>query len=148
MERADWPAVLGIARGLAAWFSPVEQMTLAIDLRAHAGLVLSEQGRIRAFLSYHLLEPGRAELSWLGTDAGAHGHGYGSALLAALEAQLRAQGVHTLQLSTMPADYNPTFTQTNHFYLHRGFSVTGRDANFYGPGRPRLLLEKALAAEA
>ncbi|HEX8681742.1 MAG TPA: GNAT family N-acetyltransferase [Ardenticatenaceae bacterium] len=144
MREDDWPQVLDIARGLAAWFRPTEQMTLAIDLRAHQGLVAAEGYRIVGFLTYHLLNAARAELSWFGIPPERQAHGVGRQLLADLEARLAARGVKVLQLSTVPSDHDAVFLPTNIFYEHRGFIVRQRDENFYSQGRPRILLEKEL----
>ena len=144
MRPNDYAALLEIARALAAWFSPVDQMALAIDAKEHDGLVAMEGGEIIAFLTYHLLDKATAELSWFGTHPSARGRGVGSMLLGALEGALRSRGVGAILLSTIPADHDATFKPTNDFYLHRGFTVAARDEDFYGLGRPRYLFEKQL----
>lgn len=140
----DQEAVLAVARTLAAWFRPLDQMALAIDLRDHEGLVAREGDELLGFLTYHLLDAQQAELSWLGVTSAQQARGIGGRLLRALERQLRALQVERLQVSTVPADYDPTFEGTNAFYLRHGFTIQQRDEHFYAYQRPRLLLEKRL----
>ncbi|MGH2541688.1 MAG: GNAT family N-acetyltransferase [Ardenticatenaceae bacterium] len=140
----DSEGVLTVARGLAAWFQPLDQMALAIDLREHEGLVALSEGELVGFVTYHLLDPQQAELSWLGVLPEVQGQGVGARLLTELEARLAARGVRHLELNTVPADYNPAFAATNDFYLRHGFTVQTRDENFYAHARPGIRLEKTL----
>lgn len=144
LQREDLEAVLGVAASLGAWFQPLDQMALAMDLYAHEGLVARQGDALVGFLTYRLLDEQRAELSWLGTAPARQGHGIGSALLRAMEARLREQGVRAVQLSTVPADFAAAFAPTNAFYFRHGFRVQQRDEDFYAHGRPRLLLVKEL----
>lgn len=144
MRADDWPRVLEVGRSLGAWFRPVEQMTLAVDLQKHDGLVALEGREMVGFLAYHLLNPTSVELSWIGVLPEKQAQGVGRQLLNRLEALLTERGVHTIQLSTIPGDFDPTFMPTNLFYERRGFAIRQRDENFYAHGRPRILLEKEL----
>ncbi|MCB0077495.1 MAG: GNAT family N-acetyltransferase [Anaerolineales bacterium] len=143
----DHEALLALARRLAAWFRPLDQMMLAIDLAQHKGWVATEQGTIVAFLLYFLEDAEQAELSWLAVDPDAQGRGLGSQLLTQLEASLRSWGVTTLRLNTIPADHEAIFDATNAFYRQRGFDVEARHDDYYGHGRPALRLVKRLAVE-
>ncbi|MBA3530411.1 MAG: GNAT family N-acetyltransferase [Ardenticatenales bacterium] len=140
----DQPEVLAVARTLAAWFRPLDQMALAIDLREQEGLVALENNQVVGFLTHHMVGE-RAELSWLGVLPEKQDRGIGSLLLATLEQLLLERSVLWLQLSTVPADHDVTFVGTNAFYQRHGFTVRQRDDNFYAHGRPRILLEKMLS---
>ncbi len=144
MTADDRPQVLQIARSLATWFQPLDQMALAIDLRQHDGLVALQDEHLVGFLTYHLVDAQHAELSWLGVSPETQAQGVGSRLLKALEEQLAAQGINYLQLNTVPADHNPNFAATNDFYLHHGFVIADRDENFYAHGRPGIKLVKVI----
>lgn len=140
--------MLDVARTLAPWFQPLDQMTLAIDLRHHQGFVAEEEGDLLGFLTFHPLNARAAELSWLGVRADQQGRGVGQRLLRTLEHHLRSQGVRSLEVSTVPADHDPAFTATNAFYRRQGFHVRQRDEHFYAQGRPRILLRKRLRPPA
>ena len=146
MTRDDHEQVLDVARSLATWFHPLDQMTLSIDLREHTGMVAEEQGEVVGFLTYRLLSDTAAELSWLGVREERQSEGIGGLLLESLERLLRRNGVETLELSTVPADHEPAFELTNRFYRRRGYTVEQREDHFYAYGRPRILLRKRLAS--
>ena len=140
----DYELVLGLARELASWFNPLDQMALAIDLLRHKGLVATEAQQIVGFVTYYLPERQTAELSWFGVERGKQRQGIGARLLAALESVLLKKGVITLEVSTVPSDHDSIFTATNAFYRRSGFGIKQRDQDYYAYGRPRVLLEKQL----
>lgn len=144
MTAADQPAVLEVARTLATWFHPVDQMALALDLKEHEGFIALDGGEVVGFLTYHFLSDKAAELSWFGVLPGRQGQGIGRYLLAQLESTLLVRGGETLELSTVPADHEPAFIPTNAFYERHGFTVQQRDDHFYAFGRPRVLFRKRL----
>jgi ribosomal protein S18 acetylase RimI-like enzyme len=141
-----------VARSLAAWFKPLDQMALAIDLRTHQGVValgeangtLPSEEKIIAFLTYHLLDLEGAELSWFGVLPSTQGEGIGQQLLSVLETMLAWQGIKLVEVSTVPADHEAAFAATNAFYKRNGFIVHQRDDDFYAVGRPRILLKKEI----
>ena len=143
----DYDAVLEVARSLAAWFRPIDQMALAIDLRMHEGFV-AERGREPAligFLTFHVPDETTAELSWLGVHPDCQREGVGSRLLAALEDVLERRGIGRVQVGTVAAESEePAFAATRHFYLSHGFHQVKRERDFYSRGRHRVLLEKEL----
>lgn len=147
MRPDEQEAVLEVARTLATWFQPLDQMALAIDLREHEGIVALEGTQIVGFLTFHLLSPDVSELSWFGVLDRMQGRGVGSVLLRHLEAELRARGVRRIELSTVPADHEAAFAATNAFYQRHGFTIERRDDDFYAFGRPRVLLAKPLPEE-
>ena len=143
----DSKQVLAIARKLASWFNPLDQMALAIDLLRHKGFVATEGQQMVGFVTYHLPEAEQAELSWFAVLPAKQGQGIGIRLLARLEAALREKGVLVLEVSTVPSDHDPLFAATNAFYRRNGFIVEQRDQDYYAYGRPRILLKKPLRAK-
>lgn len=143
----DYDTVLAVARSLATWFRPIDQMALAIDLTLHEGFVV-ERGHEPAligFLTFHILDETTAELSWLGVHPEYQGAGVGSRLLAALEDELERRDIARVQVGTVAEESEePAFAGTRHFYLSHGFRPIKRERNFYSRGRHRILLEKKL----
>ncbi|MGB0386486.1 MAG: GNAT family N-acetyltransferase [Ardenticatenaceae bacterium] len=144
----DYEQVLAVARTLASWFNPLDQMALVIDLPRHEGLVATEEAEVLGFVTYHLFRPQVAELSWFGVLPTQQGRGIGRQLLVALETTLAWRGVRTLELSTVPADHDKVFAATNSFYKRHGFTIHKWDNNYYAYGRPRILLKKEIAKSA
>lgn len=144
LTEQDHELVLTLARELASWFNPLDQMALAIDLLRHKGFVAIQAQQIVGFVTFHLPQPQIAELSWFGVQPAKQGQGIGVRLLAMLEAALLGKGVLALEVSTVPSDHDPIFTATNAFYRRSGFVVQQRDQHYYAYGRPRILLKKRL----
>lgn len=145
LDADDHESVLALARELGQWFRPLDQITLAIDLKQHEGFITEREGALLGFLTYHVASPAVAELSWLGVRAADQRHGVGAALLAALEAELRARSVRTLLVSTLDASSEePAFEAARRFYQRHGFEPIGHDENYFAPGRHRVLLKKVL----
>ncbi|HYN88662.1 MAG TPA: GNAT family N-acetyltransferase [Ardenticatenaceae bacterium] len=145
LTRSDEEAVLALARELAEWFRPMDQMALTIDLGTHEGFVAAQGGMIVGFLTFHLTGPAVAELSWLGVRPDVQRQGVGNVLVSALEAELRARGVRELEVSTIDASSGePAFERARRFYQRHGFIPIRRDDNYFARGRHRLLLRKEI----
>lgn len=145
LTRSDEEAVLALARELAEWFRPMDQMALAIDLRTHEGFVAEQGGTIVGFLTFHLTGSAVAELSWLGVRPDVQRQGVGNVLVSALETELRARGVRELEVSTIDASSGePGFERARRFYQRQGFIPIRRDDNYFARGRHRLLLRKEI----
>lgn len=144
LTKQDHELVLTLARKLASWFNPLDQMALAIDLLRHEGFVAMEGQDMAGFVTFHLPQSQIAELSWFGVQPSKQGQGIGVQLLATLEVALLDRGVLALEVSTVPSDHDPIFTTTNAFYRRSGFVIEQRDQHYYAYGRPRILLKKQL----
>jgi ribosomal protein S18 acetylase RimI-like enzyme len=145
MTPDDHDAVFAVARTLSAWWQPIDQMTLAMDVREHSGMVAeSETGEMVGFLTFRLDKPGIAELTWLGVRSDLRSQGIGSQLLDWLETTMAEQGIEGIELSTVPPDHEETFAPTYAFYKQRGYRIMRRENHFYAFGRPRVLLRKDL----
>lgn len=141
----DYGAVFDVARSLASWFRPIDQMAFAIDVTRHEGFVAGRGAKLLGFVTFHEVGDDVAELSWLGVRPEAQGQGIGGALLTALEDELRRRGVERVQVGTVAEDVDePAFAATRQFYTAHGFRPVGHDRDFYGRGRHRVLLEKQL----
>ncbi len=148
MTADDHDAVFALARTLAAWWQPIDQMTLAMDVREHIGVVAeNDTGELVGFLTYRLNKPQVAELTWLGVRSDLRSRGIGSRMLDWLEKTIQQQGLEAIELSTVPPDHEDMFVPTFMFYKQRGYRIMRRENHFYAFGRPRVLLRKDLAAE-
>jgi ribosomal protein S18 acetylase RimI-like enzyme len=145
MTPSDHEAVFALARTLAAWWQPIDQMTLAMDVREHYGMVAEdENGEMVSFLTYRLEKSDVAELTWLGVRAELRSQRIGSIMLDWLETTMAEKGIDAIELSTVPPDHEETFAPTFAFYKQRGYRIMRRENHFYAFGRPRVLLRKDL----
>ena len=78
------------------------------------------------FAIYESPEPSRAELTAIAVDESARGMGVAAALLARVERELIAAGVHQLRLHTATANLSAL-----ELFLKRGFRITRRLPRFY-----------------
>lgn len=89
--------------------------------------------------------PGAAEIHLMAVDPGWHRRGIGRALVAALEADLIADGVKFLQVKTLgPASPDPGYGRTRQFYASVGFQPLEENTELW-PGNPCLIMIKVLA---
>jgi GNAT superfamily N-acetyltransferase len=87
---------------------------------------------------------GAAEVYLLAVDPGRHRSGAGRALVAALEADLIADGVAFLQVKTLgPSDPDAGYQLTRRFYAGVGFQPL-EEIHGLWPGSPCLLMIKYL----
>ena len=57
LTKQDHELVLTLARELASWFNPLDQMALAIDLLRHEGFVAMEGQDMAGFVTFHFPTP-------------------------------------------------------------------------------------------
>lgn len=142
----DVAAMLDVARSLPAWFNDggLEEMTR--DFAVQHSAVAEADGQVVGFVAWapspHTPEPGLLEMTWLGVRQEQQGQGVGRRLVAYLEEFCRAEGMRTLQVSTLAdsVEYKP-YEATRAFYRAVGFRDFRVDAGFYD-GDDRLLLRK------
>ena len=145
LHPSDRKAVLEVARALALWFRPLDQMALVIDLMRHEGFVAEEGEQVVGVVTFHQPTPDQAQLSWLGVRPEWHGQGVGSRLLGAVERALRQRGVRFLRVMTVDEQVpEPAFALTRHFYERHRFRAVGREPDAFGQGRHGVVLEKTL----
>jgi GNAT superfamily N-acetyltransferase len=88
--------------------------------------------------------PGSAEIHLMAVEPGLHRRGAGRALVGALEADLRAEGVELLQVKTLgPSRPDPGYDRTRQFYADLGFRPV-EEIHGLWPGNPCLVMIKVL----
>jgi GNAT superfamily N-acetyltransferase len=92
--------------------------------------------------------PEAAELHLMAVDPARHHSGAGRALVAALEADLAADGVRFLQVKTLgPSDPDAGYTATRAFYASVGFQPLEEIGGLW-PESACLIMIKSIAAPA
>ena len=90
-------------------------------------------------------QPVAAELYVLAVRPEWHRHGVGRALLAAVEAWLRAQGVEYLQVKTLgPSHPDEAYALTRAFYEAQGFRALEELTQLWGESNPCLIMVKRI----
>lgn len=88
--------------------------------------------------------PRAAEIHLMAVDPARHRQGAGRALVAALEADLAADGVRFLQVKTLgPARPDEGYARTRRFYAGVGFEPLEEIPDLW-PGNPCLIMIKTL----
>lgn len=85
------------------------------------------------------------DLYWIAVDPAAHGSGWGTALMLAVEEQLRARDARLLVVETSSRD---SYAVTRLFYERRGYVERARVRGFYAEGDDRVIFTKQLQAGA
>lgn len=138
LEFADVPPILAVARSLAKWFDKEGLRRIALELASPKGFVALRAGRLAGFVLWKPMDADVAELTWIGVSEELQHRGIGTALLAALQTELRAAGYRTLEVSTVAdnLDYEP-YARTRRFYRARGFVDHRTDSLYWGSGDER-----------
>ncbi|WP_197041920.1 GNAT family N-acetyltransferase [Sandarakinorhabdus oryzae] len=120
---------------VAGYFAepPSGEIWLVVDDHGVKGLAYAAPERMTSGTWNNLL---------LAVAADSHGRGFGAALLAEVERQLRAARAHLLLVETSD---QMEFARTRRFYSHVGYAETGRIADFYQPGEGKVIFVKSLA---
>lgn len=111
----------------------------ALDLWPELLLVIEQDERLLGYVLGGLGQD--RELGWvlsLAVQPEARGQGLAQRLLEELEWQLRKQGMQRARLTVDPS--NPA----NRLYQRLGYQLVAVEAEYFGPGEPRNVLEKAL----
>ncbi len=150
LRHGDAEAVHQLARSLGPWFDAEGLRRIARDLVTHPGFVASDGDRLLGFILWARIDAQAADLSWMGVAAERQHRGIGTALLAALVADLRSRGYWSLEVSTVAdnVDYEP-YAETRRFYRARGFKDSRVDPKYWGSGDDRydrLVLRRDLRA--
>jgi len=89
------------------------------------------------------LTDGVWDLYWIAVDPAVQGHGVGGSLQAATERHIRSAGGRLVLAETSSL---PSYESARTFYLHKGYQLLERIADFYRPGDDRLTFGKRLEA--
>jgi len=146
LRPADAPACDAIVASLPAWFANEEGIRECAELvRTTPGLVAEDGGTVRGFLTRARRFPRTEEITWIAVEASRRGTGVGTALLAALEEDLRRNGVRILLVKTLSdrEDPGPEYAATRAFYLARDFEPA-LELDIWGPENPCQVLIKPL----
>ncbi len=82
---------------------------------------------------------GSYDLYWIAVDPAAQGSGIGQALLAGVEAAIRAERGTLLLADTAG---KPSYARTRAFYQGAGYAVEARVRDYYAPGDDRITFAK------
>jgi ribosomal protein S18 acetylase RimI-like enzyme len=89
------------------------------------------------------LTEGTYDLYWIAVDPAYQGGGYGRALLAFAEADVRATAGRLLLIETSSQE---SYNATIRFYEKSGYPLVARIKGFYRPGDDKLIFAKELGA--
>jgi ribosomal protein S18 acetylase RimI-like enzyme len=141
------PVCEAVLRALPEWFG-IEEATVQYihDVDELPTFVAFVDGRAVGFMSVMQHFPQAAELYVLGVLPEMHRQGIGQALLSAVEAYLREQGVEYLQVKTLSASHPDVgYAKTRAFYESVGFKPLEEFPTLWGEANPCLLMVKTLA---
>jgi len=88
------------------------------------------------------LTEGTWDLYWVAVDPAAQGKGYGQALLAFAEAEVRQAGGRLLLIETASQE---AYGATVRFYQRAGYELVSQIRNFYRQGDDKLTFAKVIA---
>ncbi len=146
IERRSDPSATGrILRALPSWFG-IEEAILGYvdDASVMSGYLAVEGSETVGVALVHRHFPESAELHLIAVHPDARGSGVGSRLVAAIEDDLRSDGVRILQVKTTGESFeHEGYAQTRAFYRSRGFVPVEEIRGLVWEG-PTLLLVKAL----
>lgn len=133
---------------LPSWFGIPEACQSYVEAAASlpSYLAVDEDGTTRgvALVKRHFATA--AELYLIAVDAGSRGLGLGRLLVAAVEADLAADGVRFLQVRTVGDSFEDAgYAQTRKFYLALGFAPIEEFSHLDWNG-PTLLLIKQVTS--
>ncbi len=89
------------------------------------------------------LTAGTYDLYWIAVDPACQGSGFGRALLAFAEADVRAAGGRLLLIETSSQE---SYGATIRFYEKSGYPLAARIKGYYRPGDDKLIFAKELTA--
>lgn len=113
------------------------------DEAGYFWMKIEEDGKVVAFATYgnNPCSTHSFDLYWIAVREDARGKHYGSALLNAIEADVKERGGKILWIETAGRElYKPTQA----FYLGKGYELAASLKDFYGPGDPKQVYRKEL----
>lgn len=140
-----------VLRSLPAWFG-IESAILDYiqDIRPMKTWGLfADTGEGVGFLSLNRHSSATAEIHVMGLKPEFRGRGWGRALIATAEENLRQEGARFLTVKTL-SESRPDegYDQTRRFYLREGFAPLEEFKTLWGEANPCLMLVKALQTTA
>jgi GNAT superfamily N-acetyltransferase len=145
VRRSDPEAVGEILASVPEWFGiPEANASYVEDARRLPSYLAVDQDEVVgvALLTEHF--PSSRELHLIAVRRDRHRQGVGSLLLAAVEQDLRSEGVRLLEVHTVgPSRESDEYGRTREFYLARGFVAMNELQRIDWNG-PTLILVKPL----
>ncbi|HEX2381093.1 MAG TPA: GNAT family N-acetyltransferase [Acidimicrobiales bacterium] len=150
IEEGDVEACSALLARLPAWFGiPEVNAGYVESLRELPAWVAVEAGTVVGFAAALSHTPGSTEISVMAVDPDLHRRGYGRALVAAVEAWCRDNGVAWLHVKTRGAStYDDDYERTRRFYLAMGFEMLYESLTEWGEENAALVLVKHLERES
>ena len=144
----DVPVPEDVARLLGTvpeWFGREESNAEYVeDARTLETWTVRDGGQIVGVTLVARHFPHVAEIHLAVVDRAYHGRGVGTAMVRALEADARAEGVRLLEVKPLGASHpDPHYARTRHFYEAVGF-LTLEETDAWGEGTPCLIMLKSL----
>ena len=98
-------------------------------------------GPVQGYACYgpHALTEGTYDLYWIAVDPAAQGQGVGHALMAQVEAGVRAQGGRLLLIETSSI---ASYDAARRLYASAGYGLEATVRDFYEPGDDLLIFAK------
>jgi ribosomal protein S18 acetylase RimI-like enzyme len=129
-----------------------EEVTCALELidaaladpdRDYTVRVADEGGRISGYVCFGPtpMTRGTWDMYWIVTDPEWRGRGVGSALVEAMEAELRRRGARLVRVETSHLD---EYGAAHRFYARHRYPVIARLPDFYKPGDDLVVMLKQL----
>jgi GNAT superfamily N-acetyltransferase len=137
-----------ILRTLPEWFGIEDALLMyARDTGTLPTFALEESSQLVAFLSLREHFSESWEINCVAVTATHRNKGLGSRMLSHAEEWLSGRGARYLQVKTLaPGASDPSYEQSRHFYLARGFTPVEVFPKLWSPSNPALLLIKQLGA--
>ncbi|OQX09383.1 MAG: hypothetical protein BWK76_22280 [Desulfobulbaceae bacterium A2] len=107
-------------------------------------LCAETRGRLAGYIGYGPipLTVGCWDLYWIAVDPAQGRHGIGSALLRAMEDELRDRNARQIHIETSSL---PDYQAARDFYTRHGFTLAASLPDFYRPGDDKLLFVRFLS---
>ena len=124
---SDADACDAIMRGLPDFFGHEGGLAAyAHAVRAQAGWVAEEAGRVVGFATWETRTPATAEVTWMAVERSRRHAGVGTAIVETLAADLRARGFRLALAMTSAGQKQPRpgpdiYEATRRFWMARGF---------------------------
>ncbi len=150
LARSDREAIEALVRGVDRFPEPeiavameLVDLGLSDDPRGYLFVVAEQNGRVVGYACWGraAMSPTVFDLYWIVVDVHAHGGGIGRALLAHVEREVRGEDGISLLIET---EGSPPYEAARRFYLAAQYTEVGRVADFYGPGKDKVLYSKRL----
>lgn len=148
VRRQDPVAVRKILASVPEWFGIPEANEAYVEdagrLPSYLAVDGNDDGAVVGVALLHQHFPHSRELYLIAVRRDRHRHGVGRALLAAVESELRADGVRILEVHTVgPSSENEEYARTREFYFAQGFVAMNELQRIDWNG-PTLILVKPL----